>query len=478
MKRREFLQTTGAAAGVALGPLASKAEDRPNVLLILSDQLRRPRGMPELKTPNLDRLAASGVSWSNHFTCAVPCSPSRACLLTGLYTIQNQLYLNVDTFSPAQKSLDHRYPTIGNVFTEAGYHSAYRGKWHLTRSWARNPRDPLLDYGFAGWRGPDAPIGGTAYCGAIEDPRTTRQSIHFLQHPPRAPWLLVCSLVNPHDICWYPGSYPQARHREVRTAAPPDNWTDDLTGKPSVQKIFADKYKIAAGRFDASDPLAWRRYMDFYADQVRDLDANVGLVLDALERSGQRDNTIVALTSDHGEQAGSHQLRTKGPFVYEESINVPLIFSWPGHFPAGRVASAMSSNIDVAPTLASLAGIKRLPYMAGRDLSPALLDPGRGDDLQEIICHVTGSTEPARGGYDLLADVGHIRCLRTREWKYAHYFAPGGAAEEFELYDLNNDPLEMHNLGADPGYQARRKQLHDRLIEREQALRQEIESSG
>jgi arylsulfatase A-like enzyme len=477
MKRREFLQAGGAAAAATLAPLTSRSEDRPNVLIILSDQLRAPHRMPWFKTPNMDRLAASGVSWSNHFTSAVPCSPSRACLLTGLYTIQNQLYLNVDVVSPHQQSLAHRYPTIGNVFTDAGYSCAYRGKWHLTRSWDRNALDPLLDYGFTGWRGPDAPIGGTAYCGAIEDPRTTRQTIHFLEHPPAAPWLLVCSLVNPHDICWYPGSYPQARRREVRAAAPPENWSDDLTGKPSAQKLFAEKYKIAAGKLDPTDPLAWRRYMDFYADQVLDMDANLGLVLDALERSGQPDRTIVVLTSDHGEQAGSHQLRTKGPFVYEESLNIPLIFSWPGHLPSGRVTAAMSSNIDVAPTLASLAGIKRLPYMAGRDLSPALLDPSRGDDREEVICHVTGSTEPVGGGYDLLLNVGHIRSIRTREWKYVHYFDPNGTAEEFELYDLNNDPLELHNLGADPGYQARRKELHGRLREREQALVKESESA-
>jgi len=484
MRRREFIKTSVTAlAGVVVGSRVLRAEEaRPNILLILVDQLRQPRWTPAGVTPNLDRLAQTGVSFTQHFVSAVPCSPSRACLITGTYTTQNYMHSNCDfQVGERQPSLDPRIPTLGHIFRDAGFRTPYRGKWHLTRKADRDPRDPLIAYGFEGWKPPEAPFGGAPYNGAVMDPVYAREAKAWLKDPNhhRQPWLLVCSLVNPHDICEWPRYYPQTRLRPVHTDTLPGNWRDDLSTKPGCQREFQERYQKLAGWVDPSDEKAWRRYLDYYLHCQRDVDENVGDVLRALEQSGQRENTIVVFTSDHGEMAGSHGLRTKGCFAYEEVMNVPLIFSWPGHLPAGAATSAFASNVDVVPTLAGLAGITRRPYLAGRDLSPVLQDPARGSVQDEILYHQGWELEVGLSKQSRTSAFSHparVRCLRDREWKYAYYFSPDHDQVEHELYHLKDDPLEMTNLAHDPGFQAKRREMFARLMEREKKLVEEFEA--
>ena len=486
MDRREFVKTgAAAAAGSALcGPLAQAGQkNRPNVLLILVDQMRMPKWTPELRTPNIDRLAASGVSFDNHFVSASPCSPSRACILTGTYTTQNGMYTNCDFVEGAlQPSLDPKIPTFGHVFGKSGYQTPYRGKWHLTRRAERNRKDPLLDYGFTGWQGPAAFFGGPPYCGALYDPRYVRETKEFLfdKKSREEPWFMVSSFVNPHDICGYPRYYPQWKMKDIRSAAPADNWTDDLSGKPGCQREYQKVYNSVGGKIDLDDPDAWRRYLDYYMHCMEDVDGNIGRVLDALEESGQRENTIIAFTSDHGEMAGSHRLRTKGCFAYEEEINVPLIFSAPGMLPEGVSTDAMASNVDIMPTLCSLAGLEEgLPYMAGEDLTQVLTDPKGTSVRDEVVFHqdwevqfTIGKKEGSEGSFK---NPAHIRCLRDKEFKYSYYFTPRSDAEEFELYNMKDDPMEMTNLAGDPGYKDRMKAMHKRLMEYENKFDEEFE---
>jgi arylsulfatase len=477
MKRREFLQ--GAAAGAALaghGRLRG-AEARPNVLILLVDQWREPVWTPHLQTPNLDRLAARGVSFTNHFVAASPCSPSRACLLTGTHTTQNQMFSNCDFVEgQLQPSLDPSIPTLGHAFQQAGYRTPYRGKWHLTRRADRNPRDNLMDYGFEGWKPPEAYFGGPPYCGKAFDPLYARRAMDWLQHPDskKQPWLMVASLVNPHDICAYPRYVPQQKLKEIRADAPPPNWNDDLAGKPRVQREFQEKYRAVGGPMDLDSPEAWRRYLDYYVYCMEDADKNIGLILDTLEKTGQSDNTIILFTSDHGEMAGSHRLRTKGNFAYEEVMRVPLLISWPGRLPEGERSPALASSVDVAPTLCALAGVPRLASFAGVDLGPALRAPRSGQVRDHVLFHQDWEClfTVGKGPEDvaLYENPSHIRALRDGEWKYAYYFSPGRDQVEHELYNLRDDPLEMVNLASDPGYQARRREMSDRLREEERKL--------
>ena len=481
--RRGFIQSAGGvAAGLALGaagPLFA-GSSRPNVLLILVDQMRQAKWTPELKTPNVDRLAGKGVSFVNHFVSASPCSPSRSCLLTGTYTTQNRMFTNCDFVEgERQPSLDPRIPTFGHVFGQAGYQTPYRGKWHLTRKSDLNPNDPLGDYGFTGWKPPDAPFGGSAYNGAIMDPIYSRQACRWLLDADnhRQPWFLVCSLVNPHDICEYPLYYPQRKLRPIKTDAPPPNWTDDLSGKPGAQREFQKNYESFAGKVKLSDPDAWRRYLDYYIHCMEEVDRNLGRVLEALEHSGQAGNTIIVFTADHGEMGGSHQLRTKGSFAYEEEMNVPLIFTCPGHLPEGVTVNSFAASVDVMPTLIELAGIRNSNYMAGVSLASLLADPKAAGVREEVVFHQDWEMAVKIGkspDAPTMRHPAHIRCLRGRDWKYAHYFSPYNDGVEYELYDLKNDPLEMVNLASDAGYQARKKEMHERLMERENKLVEEF----
>ncbi len=485
MKRREFIRDTGvAAAGLALGGNLLKAGvGKPNILLMEVDQMRYPRwtriGFPY----NMNRLAKQGVSFTRHFTSAVPCSPSRACLFTGTYTTQNKMFTNCDFVEgKLQPSLSPKIPNLGHIFGNAGYRTPYRGKWHLTRKADRNKKDALIDYGWEGWKPPEAPFGGPPYNGQLMDPVYTGQAIDWLNSAAskKSPWFLVCNLINPHDICAFPRYYPHERLKPIRTGEPPANWTDDLSQKPGVQLEYQKRWAKIGGQIDVEDGDAWRRYLDYYADCEEMVDKQIGRVMDALERSGQKDNTIVVFTSDHGEMAGSHRLRTKGNFAYEEVMNVPLIISWPGKIPAGMCTDALASNVDVMPTLVSLAGISNPNYMAGKDLTAALKDPDSATVRESLIYHVdweaaaTIGKDPDQNA--IYEHPSHVRALRDREWKYAYYFSPGKSEVDHELYNLKDDPLEMTNLARDPGYQRKLKEMSDRLMGEEEKLSAEYSS--
>jgi len=485
MERREFIKGGAAAgAGLALGAggRAMAGERPPNVLVIMVDQWREKIWTPQLSTPNLDRLADQGVSFSNSFVAASPCSPSRACLVTGTHTTQNKMYSNCDFVEgKLQPSLDPAIPTIGGVFRDAGYRTPYKGKWHLTRRADRNPKDDLIDYGFEGWGPPEAMFGGPPYCGKAYDPLYTKRALKWLGDPDnlKDPWLMVASLVNPHDICAYPRFVPQQKFKEIRTDEPPENWTDDLTGKPRVQREYQKKYENVGGPMDLTDPDAWRRYLDYYVHCIEMVDIHIGQLLDGLEATGQADNTIVVFTSDHGEMAGSHRLRTKGNFAYEEVMRIPTIISFPGRVPEGVVSDAMISNIDVAPTICSLAGIQDRPYFAGVDLTPVLDDPKRGSVRDHVLFHndweATFTVGKDPEDVALYDNPSHVRAIRDGQWKYVYYFSPGMDDVDRELYNLGDDPLEMDNLAEDPGYQKKVKELHDQLMEEEERFEREFE---
>ena len=491
IKRRDFVKATAAAAaGISLsGKRAGGGQERPNVLVVLVDQMRFPMWTPDLRTPNIDRLAARGVSFTNGFTAASPCSPSRACILTGTYTTQNQVYQNVDWLFGAQPSLDPEVPTMGHVFGEAGYQTPYRGKWHLTKK--RERRQALAPYGFSRWveRDPETGkvcncgenAGGLANCGFNQDHILARQSADWILDPAnrKGPWSMVCSLVNPHDICSYPRAYPHTKKWPIRSKEPPPNYNDDLSTKPGIQKEYADIWGLLFGRIKGDDTEAWRRYLDFYMHCIEDVDEHIGTVLDALEESGQSDNTIVVFTSDHGEMAGSHQQRVKGPMAYDEVMKVPFMISWPGHIPEGVKTDSLASTVDILPTIISLSGIKGVPYQAGIDLSPELMSPGDARQREEVIFHMNGRRDPDEGKNSPIMSLARspmqIRCIRTKDWKYAQYFTAGKDESEEELYNLSDDPLEMKNLARDPGYRQKAAELNGRLTEEEERLDREYD---
>ena len=418
-------------------------------------------------------------------------------------------------------------PNLATLLREAGYEVAYKGKWHLTHpsggtdmlgGWG--PQDAELiahDYGLADWDPPDAGEnakaehfgGGNAGEGEGWDEVYTRQAERWLGRDRLPePFCLVVSLVNPHDVLGYPasyvrGGYSPAEFRDLGVSLPP-TLDEDLSTKPGAHSLMRMGMNAYLG------PLRGRQakldYVNFYAHLHRVVDEKIGRLVKALGDPGDsgslRSRTVVVRCADHGEMGLSHGgLRQKMFNFYEETINVPLVFSNPVLFPRGARTEALASLIDIVPTLMTLgaAGVSDdlkgkdlAPVLAanadagsgaavgaGVDFSPAIDHPAPAESVQDAIHFTYDDHQAATAMQEAPGQPNRIRAIRTKDAKYALYFDPRGrAASEHELYELASDPLETENLlrvrsGA-PRSSAARSLKHD-LVER---LELGMEDSG
>lgn len=489
---------------------------RPNILLVVSDQERQRDWIPDhLTLPNRQRLIDEGLEFTRCYTHSSPCSPSRASLFTGQYVPQHGISENV--VMGAHRELPTDTPTLGHVLRGAGYDTSYLGKWHLALT---NTPD-MEAYGFSDWEGDDRHYMGWAGTGWYFDPAIAHQAAEWLKANAAAkneagrPWFLTVALVNPHDVMWFPidqPSYQDAHAEEVHRvreilamaawkdddplpvfAEPydevfdelPPNFDDDLDCKPAVHRTWLDEQQhFLYGYLDPADTKAWLRHLDYYWKLHQAADDSLGVVLDALDASGTSSDTVVIFTSDHGDMCGSHGLRSKGPFVYEEIMRIPLYLRGPGVTPGST--DALCTQVDVARTITALAGAgdDGVPTFAGLDLTPTLAEPAT----------------PARDHVLMAQDMAwYERCIHTRyairaitdgRFKYARYYGVGGSTDQFgrpwpepkqfgadadfddhehELYDLAEDPHELVNLAHDPSRAADLHEWFARLKEAESA---------
>jgi len=504
LSRRQFLAGIGAmAVGTALHPHIAGAEpggrraraagvpDRPNIVLLITDQERAPQhwpqGWPEANLPARRRLVDTGITFTRAFCNSCMCSPSRSTLLTGLYPMQHGV---VDTlteggqYSPLEQVLPLDMQNMARMLKSVGYDVVYKGKWHVSKPLTGTEFTPqdAADYGFDGWDPPDAGedtapehFGGGR---ADNDRRFTDDAVQFLSEvDPSRPFALIVSLVNPHDVLAYPSMYQDDYDLGNLTQGIelPPTIDEDLSSKPSCQKAFLQRTPLVLGALPTD---AQRRaYVNFYAYLHTLVDVQIGRILDALEAprglNGKdpslRESTIVIRTADHGEMGLSHGgMRQKAFNVYEESIRVPLIVSNPTLFPTPVSSDSLVSLIDLMPTIATLTNVDRSAWeFRGVDLSPILTDPSA--TVQNAV-HFTFDDQRAGNpsAQQAVPQPNHIRCIRQEGWKYALYFDPEkGEQSEYEMYDLTADPLETNNLAnsADPTVQAKRTELHDALME-------------
>jgi len=483
-------------------------QERPNILFVLSDQERHWSWLPRtVRLPWRERLQGEGVTLDNHWTHSSPCSPSRTTLQTGLHVPQHEVVDN--TVFPWHHSLDTAVPTIGSVLRDAGYRSSYIGKWHVSYG----PHPPMEAYGYADWEGNDQHFMGWAGTGVHFDPVIADDAALWLDRNATTldqPWFLTVALVNPHDVMWFPMDQPDWRRThpdqlELARAllasskwkdgdlvpayaedypevveSLPDNAADDLVSKPACQRQWRwDQNHGIWGSIDRADDRAWRRQLDYYVRLHELADESLGTVLRALDASGAADEAIVVFTSDHGDMCGSHGLRSKGPFVYDEIMRVPAIVRAPGLAPAGTTTTALTSHVDLARTICGLAGAEPAPGMRGVDLGPVLADPAAAPVRDHVLfCHATAHTSNIR------STRWQIRGTFDGRYKYARYFGVGGGLpnddlsgrstpmlygpdaafedQEHELYDLQEDPHELVNLAHDPG---RRPELRHRFAD-------------
>jgi arylsulfatase A-like enzyme len=401
------------------------------------------------------------------------------------------------------------------VLRAAGYEVAYKGKWHLTQplgdGWGERDSERIeRDFGFADWEPPDAGEntkaenfggGNAGPLGSGWDDVYIRGVERWLARPDLPePFCLVVSLVNPHDVLGYPASYARggykpAEFRDLGVGLPP-TLDEDLTSKPSVHTL------MQMGMTAYMGPLAGRRakldYVNFYAHLHRVVDRQIGRLLTALgspaDPGSLRSRTLIVRSSDHGEMGLSHGgLRQKAFNVYAETIHVPLLVSNPVLFPQPAQTPALASLIDLLPTIATLGRAEAPSGVQGRDLAPVLArhastaDPGGlpegidfgpltehpapSDSVQEFLHFTYDDHQAGTAMADAPGQPNRVRCVHDGRRKYAVYLDPEGRrAAEHEMYDLDRDPDERHNLVdvrsgevRSPADRALREELAERL---------------
>jgi choline-sulfatase len=490
VRRRDLLRSAPFAipalkAGLAKASAPADSVAGMNVILFLTDQERATQHFPndweERNLPGMTRLRRHGLSFDRAFCNSCMCSPSRASLFTGYFPAQHGV---VDTlsfgtrFSEAERVLPRDLPNMATVFEAAGYDVAYKGKWHLSKPLA-DPADPeewsptdVATYGFDRWDPPDAGENRdiTQFGGgdADNDSRIMRSRgdvqdgeegvLQYLRSvaPGRQPFLLVISLVNPHDVLAYPriwrdGGYDSDAWLDGELDLPP-TVDEDLSSKPAAQRRFNAWTNLGLGPL--TDEVEQRNYVNFYGNLMKTADAAVVEVLDTLEETGLLDDTLIVRTSDHGEMAMAHGgMRQKSFNVYEESLRVPLVFSNPRLFPAARASDALVSHVDLLPTLASLidAPDAARADWQGVDYSALVRDPAAAP-VQEEVVFTYDDVRCAQNVVQLVAPPNRIVSIRETRYKLARYYDGDGIEpDQWEMYDLESDSDERVNL-AFPGH--------------------------
>jgi len=497
-----------AAGGAASGGLGTAGKKRPNIVLIITDQQRQaqhwPDGWIEAHMPTMARLQNHGVTFTNNFTAATLCSPSRTSFLTGVYPSVHGVQ---DT--PPNPPLRSDITNMLKLAEQAGYEVAYKGKMHLFTpqgtpspdsfssydiKWASdnyranrwNPPDCALAPGGAVWISGGWPNNDSRYVSGVPDTfnrmnpavgggETILQYLDNYNPKTDKPFLLVCSFGNPHDISVWPDQdkwgYNRADYANLKEINLPSNYNDDLKEKPFGQKEFQ---KLTEKTDPCHSTQERIEYCRFYAHLHSVVDRHIAAVLDKLDEKRLTDHTVIFRFADHGEQCWSHQMIQKGVNSYQETINVPLIISNPKLFPKGTTTSSFASLIDLVPTIAEITGAAspedlRKLGICGKSLVPVMQDPNArvrdnimfySEDCQFFFNQYLG----LKNAFATIP--GKIRSLRFEDWLYAVYFTEKGTKLQYEMYNLTDDPGQMTNLAWRSRRQAnlaRMQELHDML---------------
>ena len=518
------------------GPL-----DRPyNVILFITDeeayQLRAAEGFA---TPARAELQRRGTTFLNHYIGSAMCTPSRGVMFSGQPPQVNGVFDQMETgYVP---SLRTDRPSMGTVFRELGYHTAYFGKFELRRDIISPKRDvnysdALAAYGFESFE-PDGDKVGAPDQGYHTDVYTAGEAVRWLRTEGHAlnrqgiPWLLVVSFISPHDIMYadvnQPGQVVQKSLTGGRITQTPANaafatrWMFqpspsaleplDKPGRPRAQLAYNIGWSAWLGEIPRDATAMWNDYYNLYLNLVRDNDRTLQGVLDTISALDLWRTTAVVRTADHGELGGSHGgLRGKGPLPYEQETHVPMVVVHPER-PGGRTCKAVTSHIDLVPTLAGLtnADTQRrataLAGLPGHDFTVLLKAPEQASftAIREaaLFNYVGVWTVDALYMTRTARDLGEDRpcppfselrpemtprgfvsfCFDGRH-KFSRYYAPNNfntpttfeelvGNNDLELFDLEIDPDEMVNLAVDPNVNRelilRQNELLNRLIARE-----------
>lgn len=415
---------------------------RPNILLILTDQqsadaLGCARCDNELRTPVLDELARSGMRFNRAYCSHPLCVPSRASLFSGHYPHRTGVLSNGDL----ERDLS-AFPCLGKRLAEAGYETAYFGKWHMPY-----PLDEASRHGFATCR-------NIRDNGA--DLHNADEATEFLSTPRDKPFFLVVSYNNPHNICeWARGARgdlpdgsipPPPPLRDLPPSKP--NYAPE-TDEPEALRLMRKSYHanplFPVGGFTEED---WRIYRWAYHRMVETVDARVGRILETLEANDQRNHTAIVFLSDHGDAQGAHGWNQK-TILSDESARVPCLISFPSRISAGESNQLIQTGIDLTPTICDLAGVEPRDPLPGASM---LVSAGRGEDRRRpyVVTEtrfLQGCPNPEPGTPELV----NGRMLRSDRYKYCVY--DWGEHRE-SLFEMDTDPGETVNLARRPDRQS------------------------
>ncbi|WP_321949690.1 sulfatase-like hydrolase/transferase [Paraburkholderia sp. J10-1] len=553
--RRAFLKQTGSTvAATVLGGATSHAQSapassgtlaaptqalntpkhpasrlkRPNILFILTDQERYFDRWP-FPVPAREWLAQHGTTFTNHQIAAVICSPSRSTIYTGRHVQHTGVFDNAGV--AWQPDMSPEIPTIGGMLQQIGYHSAYLGKWHLSKTMHRSPsiynapvgayHDTMKHYGFDDYFGVGDLI-GFAQGGYSYDGITAESAVSWLRsrgielRDAGKSWFMALNFVNPHDAMFTntdsaSDELQQHSPHDLKIMRPPaddlyrQSWTDvplspsrleslHARGRPFAHAMYSEAHSLFVGKFPFTDERV-RVYQDNYFNCIRDCDTHVMRVLQALQASGLDESTVIVFTADHGEHAGAHQLVDKGATAYREQNHVPLIIRHPDH-PGGERCNALTSHVDLVPTLLSIAGadlatqtkVARQP-LVGRSFSNLLAAPGKAatatlrsatlfnyamldysdanwlKQVRELVKNNEIQEERKDVMLNALQPRLEYRCaIRSvfdGRYRFSRYFALNRfnrptsidalyADNDLEMFDLQRDPHEVVNLALSP----------------------------
>jgi choline-sulfatase len=472
MQRREFLKLAACSAlGTALASRAEAGEDaapgRPNILFIMSDEhnatVLGANGNAIVRTPNLDGLAAAGVSFDACYCNSPLCVPSRASFLSGRYISRTGVWSNDCELPRAD------IPAVPNLLNAVGYQSYLCGKMHLagdrrygytdtggnfnngiksghvSRRLAGNlPGKGLSDRFDAFHTGERSTI-------LDHDEKVTRGTVEFLRNrkPGDKPFFLTVGYLAPHFPLIVPEKYWKAYEGRVPMPNIPPGYLEALP--------LNYKHMRAGFQMERVPPEVVKRGRELYYGLTQWLDEQIGQVLDALKETPFAENTVIVYTADHGENMGEHGLWWKNA-MFDSATRIPLIVSFPPRWKGGQRRTAACSLVDVARTLVELGGGTVPADWDGDSMLPWL---DRADAPWKDRAVVEYYSHPIASGYAM---------IRQGPYKYT-YHSPADDTHpaERELYDLRTDPGELKNLAGAPALAAQVAELHAALL---QALRE------
>ena len=446
--RRQFLRSTalGAAAMLLPGPLCSAEpsserhpSNRPNLVFVFADQWRAQAtgyaGNKDVRTPNLDKLANESINFSNAVSGCPVCSPYRASLLTGQYWLTHGIFYN-------DKPLNPEATTIGKVYRQADYETAYIGKWHVDGHGRSSFIPKERRQGFEFWRVCECThnYNKSLYYGDTPEKKywpgydtiaQTREAQKYIRQHTQSPFVLFVSWGTPH------APYHTAPEKYRKLYSDPSK----ITLHPNVPNAM---------RSQAQKELA-----GYYA-HIAAIDDCIGDILRTIDECGIKQNTLFVFTSDHGDMLRSHG-QTKKQKPWEESVRIPFLLRYPAvHGKAGRIVDMPINTPDIMPTLLGLSGVAIPKSVEGKDFSGVIKGTQPPDnDAALIMCPVPfHQWGYRRGGRE-------YRGVRTRRYTYVR-----DLNGPWLLYDNQMDPYQLRNLCGHPEYAQIQKELEKKLSQK------------